>query len=576
MAGMKYSTGTKFNFSVAAGVAEVIRLRVGKAGQLDELNISGAAFRFYCETETGLVSVPVEHGASVGELYLSMPKFEAGEYSYTLEFSDSVGEVGVLLHGVLTVMGEVRVSQVVNDANKAEQRVLEVTAGSLHGGPLELRWCASSVAAKYAEQARKAALALEDVQKAVREFRVFVASWLDNMETFLVMNPETGTIWVNGYDTGQPYQGEPGKAPRVNSEGFWETWEDGRWKVLPYKAEGKDGQDGWMLRRVMLQPGEELPSEEVLGVMYYKPLETGGWDRYLWFEGLGWLNVGADPYGVAGLEHLGLVQLSTSLKVNDGAPVGVNDRQQLRVPMATTSVAGAMKPSSEVSERGGGTHFNACGNLLTDVATYDAFGSVRPSESGVLTEGGAIGLTSDGRMLVKKATTGNYGAIKLGTSYPTDPGDGFRVGIGEYRGEICLAFVPRGAMRHLKPEAWTATGMDWVKDVSWPSADSYYTCILTTKQFTQTAESGLALLSADRTGGLCGGVYLTGDVNDEGPAVVLTAQQVREFFALKSDAAMRDEVVLKSEPWLKGVVLTEEEYNALGDQVDPDMTYILI
>lgn len=563
---------------MAAGLAESIELQVGKAGELRGLDVSNASFRFmYEQTDGSHVTLVLQHGVTAGVLDLALPKMEAGEYPYIITFTDSSGEVGQLLYGVLTVMSTLRAEEIVADANAAQKRVLQVTAGSLHDGPLELRWAASSVAAVYARQAREAALGLEDVREQVREFRVFVADWLTNMETFLVMNPETQTIWVNGYDTGQPYRGEAGKAPRVNAYGFWEVFIDGQWVTLPYHAEGKDGLDGTQVRRVLLGSRAELPTAEERGVYYYTPKASGsGYDMWCWLDNAGWVCFGGDPYGIATETSLGLVQLGTNQTVTSGAPVGLNAMKRMMVAMATTSVAGVMKPSSDVvSDAGGGTHFNASGNLLTDVATYAVFGSVKLSESGVLTEGGVIGIDANGRLIAKRATTGNFGVIKLGTSYPTNPGDGYRVGIGEFRGEICTAFVPRGALRHWRPDTWSGK-MDWVNDVSWPSQDSYYTCILTSEQFSQTEEKGLVLLPASRTGDMVGGVRVARNVEDAGSDVVLPATMVREHFARKKGMLTREEVVLKSDPYIAGIVLTEDEYNSLGDRVDPNLVYILI
>ena len=563
---------------MAAGLAESIELQVGKAGELQGLDVSNASFRFWYEMpEGGVRALVLQHGATAGVLDLALPKMEAGEYPYEIIFTDSTGEEGRLMSGVLTVMSTLRAEEIVADANAAQKRVLQVSAGSLHDGPLELRWAASSVAAVYAQQAREAALGLEDVREQVREFRVFVADWLNNMETFLVMNPVTGTIWVNGYDTGQPYRGEDGKAPRVNAYGFWEVFIDGQWVTLPYHAEGKDGLDGTQVRRVLLGSRAELPTDEERGVYYYTPKDSGsGYDMWCWLDNAGWVCFGGDPYGIATETSLGLVQLGTNQTVTSGAPVGLNSMKRMMVAMATTSVAGVMKPSSDVvSDAGGGTHFNASGNLLTDVATYAVFGSVKLSESGVLTDGGVIGIDANGRLIAKKATTGSYGTIKLGTSYPTNPGDGYRVGIGEFGGEICTAFVPRGALRHWKPNTWSGK-MDWVSDVSWPSMDSYYTCLLTSEQFTQTEDNGLVLLPASRTGDMVGGVRVARNVEDAGSDVVLPATMVREKFARKSEIVRREEVVLKSDPYIAGKVMTEDEYNSLGDRIDPNLVYVLI
>lgn len=580
MAGMKYSVGTRFNFSVAAGVSEVIKIRVGKAGQLDGLDVSGAAFTFYYVAPTGPMRLPIEHGAELGVLNLSVPMLEPGEFSYSLEFTDSLGQNGVLLYGVLTALSQNRVAELVDNARAAEQRVLEVSAGSLHDGPLELRWAASSVAARFAEDCAAAAKDLEDVKDVVKEFRVFIAGWQDNMEKFLVMNPETGTIWVNGYDTGQPYKGRDGQAPRVNAFGYWEVFENGQWVTLPYKAEGKDGIDGTQVRRALLGSRAELPSGEERGVMYYTPKESGtGYDMWCWLDNAGWVCFGGDPYGVATESSLGLVMLGTDHPVESGAPVGVNERKQAMVPLASTTVPGAMKPSSdEVSDVGGGTHFSASGSLLCDIATASSFGGVKLSTNTVLTAGGIVGANADGQLLVRLATPDFAGAVRPGTYYSQLLGIPYLVSVGvDELGRLAICTLKGGALQCRTNTRWLEFkngAMAWIDDDAFPVDGAHYLGLNTSAQFGQDESDGLYLKAA--TQDLLAGVKLASGVDDTRVGVVLTLAQVKEFFALKTEAVKPEDAVLKSEPWLKGVVLTEEEYNALGDNVVRDLNYVIV
>lgn len=721
---MKYSTGTRFNFSVAAGLAEVMRLEVGKAGSLDGLSVSGAVFRFAYEVEGVVHNVPVEHGEVAGALVLRVPALEAGVYRYALEFADDVGDIGVLLHGDVTAISQSMADELVAGAEEAKQRVLCVEAGSLHSGPLELRWQASSVAGVYAAQAKQATLALEDVREAVAEFRVFVAGWKDDLPSVLVMNPVTGTIWVGGMDTGEPYRGQDGKAPRVNAEGFWEVFRDGAWVTLPYSAVGKDGLDGTAVRFVLVDsfedipqsgetcnggfrylvkhegwavigdvaaaqngeweawemPAHVLPSEftqlrvpgalnanstavyllvrtaegEVLGVsqnavtwavgdvvtwefaepvrvpngatvqmflrktneavtgavpnegvllksllgndgvcrVRYHAVWYGGrtpyllafgagasefYDEYAWVEqagSAGWVRL-PRVGELATAQVYGAMLYGTDMTVTGGAPVGRDAAGRAHVPLASSTVPGVAMPSSpEVSDDGGGIHVSLTGTLLTDLATPTRLGSVKLGTSSVIASGALVGVNASGQLMVPLATTSSNGVFRLGTNYPTDPGDGYRVGVGAYNGQLCIAFVPRGALRHWRPKTWAVSGMAWVSGVDWPSEDSYYSCLLTSEQFTQTEADGLVLRAASTS--LRAGVRIASSMEDEDEDQVLNVQLAKEFFALKSDAVTREEAVLKTDPYIRGMVLTEEDYNALGTKVDPELTYVLI
>lgn len=719
MWGMKYCTGTWFNFSVAAGVAEVIKLRVGKAGELNGLDVSNAAFSFAFCSKEAVFDGEVEHGNEAGVLYLHLPEIDAGEYRYELGYTDTLGESGLLLHGTLTAISREVAERVVDEAEGAEQRVLNVSMGEQHG-VLELRWAACSLAAKFAQEVREGLSQLEDVNAAVSEFRVYMAHWRDDLHSLLVMNPTTGTIWVNGYDTGERYRGEDGKAPRVNAYGFWEVFRDGVWVALPYQAAGRDGLDGASVRRVLLERQEDLPAEEVRGVIYYVrrqvwqevgsaedgredeweafgvPAEVlpgvfsglrvvagnandtpvwlmvrteagrvlamsdgscvwgdgdvvewrfsepvvvpagevvrfflmsgpdaveggvpfygvlmrsaagdgemsvryqNGWydgrcvrfevlcqgsgcDLWAWLEPEGWVCFDHEPYGVATRSGLGLVMLGSDQVVEGGAPVGLDDARGLHVPLATTSVPGAARVSSDASdERGGRIHVSVSGSLFADVATAGAFGSVKVSLSGVLTAGGLVGLNAAGQLLVRLATPAQAGAVLPGSMYEQLVERPYIVAVGvDRQGRLANCLLKEGALQHLLPAQWLERredgSMAWVVDDGFPVADAHYLGLVTTEQFGQSQAAGLELRAASEE--LLAGVYLASGPGDEREAAVFSAALARDVFALKDEVPTRQEAVLRSDPWLKGVVMTEAEYNALGDRVDPELNYVLI
>lgn len=587
MAGMKYSTGTRFNFSVAAGVAEVIRLRVGKAGQLDGLNVSGATFRFYLEDGGGMMSVPVEHGEEAGTLYLSLPRFEAGEYSYSLEFSDAVGEVGVLLHGVLTVMGEVRVAQVVNEANKAEQRVLEVTAGSLHGGPLELRWCASSMAAKCAEDAKAAADRAEEAAGLAEGVREDVSASLELaqafMESFNKALRESITVvdnylYVGGVNTGHYVKGEDAPVPEYRSDGY--LYLDGKrvakikgedgitphitadkfWAIGSVKtstrAEGRDGLDGTAVRRVLIHSVEELPDHEERGVFYYLKIGEKLYDVYVWLDNAnGWVNV-KETSDIADTEVHGLVKLPAG-EQEAGAPVGwkKGDKGAAMVPMAGTAVPGVGKlGSGVVVSFGAPVGMNEDGAYYVGKATAEDYGVVKVSLPGTVSEGGSIGLNSEGQVMVPWATLYAGGVIKLGSQFGQSNPQPYLVGIGATENhELANNYAFGGALQHRKPEGWRGT-MPWLDAAMEANPgyfnDMFYSGIMTSAQFRQSQYVGLELLAA--TENMLAGVYLSTGIDDERAAAVVTAVTLRD-----TDKAVRDWVELNY--YTKELVPTKEE-----------------
>lgn len=588
---MKWSTGTRFNFSIAAGLREVVKLRVGRAGALSGLSVANAAFSFWLiDTEGVTTTCPVEHGAEAGVLYLTLPVVASGTYRYELGFTDAVGEQGLLLHGNVTALTRVHFEPLEEAAAAADVRELVVSESSLHGGPLGLRWAASSLAARYAAEAKEAAESAEDLKAAVEEFRVFVARWERDVSEVLVMNPTTGTIWVGGVDTGQPYQGEHGKAPRVNAYGFWEVYEKGQWVTLPYRAMGKDGLDGDQLRRVLLGSVEELPEGEERGVFYYTPRESGGYDMWCWLENAGWVCFGGDPYGVATETSLGLVLLGTGQPVEGGAPVGADAEKRLAVPRASTTVPGVGRMSSDsTSELGGGIHITLGGSLLADVATVGAFGSVKLSTSQVLTEGGIVGVNEAGQLLVQRATPSALGAVMPGSFFPQLMRYPYNQAVGvDGLGRLANCFIGNGALQHRQPKSWVDFkngSMSWMDWDAFPDKDqlnqAHYTGLVTTSQFAQSEDSGLELLPATTT--RLAGVTIAAAPTDAGDSTVMRARDVEARYALKQESYTRDKVdelldecVRKTATWHGTEVMTEEEYNAMGNRVDPKVQYILI
>ena len=293
--GMKYSVGSRFNFTMAAGVGEVVKMVVGKAGVLSGLNVGGAAFRFCMQTVDGVVTeAQVEHGEEVGALYLHLPAADAGVYRYELDFTDSQGEYGVLLYGDLTVISRAGARALVDGARAAELRLLEVMAGGLHAGSLELRWAASSVAGRFAadagtaaERAEEAAGRVEGVEVEMKETLEAVLRFMESFNKALreAIQVVDNYLYVGGVNTGHYLKGQDGVTPHIGTDGYWyvgtkrlgdrpafgkdgitpHITADGFWAFgetkTTVRAEGRDGIDGSAVRFIIVGSVEELPQE---------------------------------------------------------------------------------------------------------------------------------------------------------------------------------------------------------------------------------------------------------------------------------------------------------------------------
>ena len=646
MRGMKWTAGTWFNFEAPAMRAEVIEVRVGRAGALAGLDVSGAAFEFRYRSADGTVrTAGVEHGEVAGKVFLHLPEIEAGEYAYELGYTDAQGEAGVLLCGRLSVFSRREFEERLEAADRAAVRVLEVQASSLHDGPLELRWCASSAAARFAEDAkeaaRKAELAAElaggmksDVLSTLEAAQAFVADF--NKALLEAVRVVDNYLWVGGVNTGHWLKGEDAPVPEYRADGYLyiggervakikgedgitpHITSDGYWAIGSVKtgvrAAGRDGLNGTAVRRILIGSEAELPKEEVRGVYYYIRRE-GYYDVFVWLEPDGWVCVG-EANDIATAELYGLVKLGTDNEVADGAPVGKDGAGRMAVPLAGTAVAGTGKlGTDEVLADGAPVGLTAEGALGVGRAKVDGFGSLKLGTSTVLVDGGMVGTNEAGQAMVPMATLGKAGVVKLGSQYGQSNPIPYIVGIGATQShELANNYVYGGAIQHRKPDGWRGT-MPWLDEqmtiTSGYFNDMFYSGLLTSEQFSQSQELGLVLRAAETD--RMAGVYLADGLDDDREAAVVPAtmlaeadRAVREWvnltfarassvvtqqnlsaYLLKTDAQstyvtketlehFSANVVHKDEKWLKGMVLTESDYNNLGDRVENDCTYIII
>ena len=463
------------------------------------------------------VPVDVQHVSNAtGALTVSFPPLEPGTYEYEVRYSSAAGALGRVVFGRIGVESSALVLDELEGIEREKQTlVLKLPAEA--GGQLLLEWRASSLLMAAADRAQAAADKLKGVDETLdrlalqmEEFRMFTVRWHEDIVSILVMNPVTGTIWVDGVDTGEKYRGEDGKAPRINAYGFWEVYEQGEWRTLPYQAIGKDGIDGDKIKRYLTtrdaQGKPVLPAEGERGVFYYVPSLSGdGYDMWGWMENAGWVCLGKDPYDFASTDSPGLVLLATDAPLAEtDAPVGMDTAKRLRMAQGTTTVPGAMKPSSdEVSDRGGGTHFSVSGSLLTDVATVLDFGSVRLSTNLVLENGGIVGMNSEGQLIVQVATPDRPGAVRPGSRFEQLEEIPYIVAVGvDRQGRLANCLVRGGALKHMQPKYWSG---NWIEEGAFPTDGAHYLGLFTSEQFDQSRANGLELKAAtsNRLAGVC-------------------------------------------------------------------------
>lgn len=361
------NTGTRFDFTVAADNTETLEWEFSRmnGGAFD---VSDATFEAVVKDAAGVpvtAAMLVGHGEQSGLLSVAVKGLPAAVYAYEVWSLSAEGVRSRLLYGCLTAVSSAAALLTVAEASTHPCRVLRVMVPDEVGAPLLLAWRVSSVTAamaasaeryaasaeRYAESAKNSAEsagaaaqsaeknaakaehavqgAEESAQKVVDEgneqmkatlakvseevtaLNAVIAVWDGKIQTAIVLNPETETLWIGGLDTGCKYQGEPGKAPYISKGGTWVVWSDtlGGWLDTGYPARGldgfspfinargnwvtlnpltgkpedsgcaaagRDGRDGTAVRRVVVQRGADLPTDPELcngGVYCYVPLE---------------------------------------------------------------------------------------------------------------------------------------------------------------------------------------------------------------------------------------------------------------------------------------------------------------
>ncbi len=318
---MNDTTGTRFSFTVTAGLPETISLTIEQESSV--LDVDNATWTAFATDANGnRTDIIVEHGALTGQLLLHIPALTAHELDWELFSTSSEGETDRLLYGRITPLTSKHAKDLVDDSRNAVLRSLTARIAGNIAAPLALKWNASSVAANYAEEARKEYEKLPDITQLIEtanatlqtaqtalgklttlddllakfyaEFRKQVSideatnCWV--IGGILTATPATGEpgkspklstayCWLvynnetkQWEDTGISAVGQDGKSPYISALGTWVEYRDGAWVDTGIPAQGKDGLNGTVTRRILVNQAEDIPTSGDTcngGVFYY-------------------------------------------------------------------------------------------------------------------------------------------------------------------------------------------------------------------------------------------------------------------------------------------------------------------
>ncbi len=318
---MNDTTGTRFSFTVTTGLPETISLTIEQESSV--LDVDNATWTAFATDANGnRTDIIVEHGALTGQLLLHIPALTANELDWELFATSSEGETNRLLYGRITPLTSKHAKDLVDNSRKAVLRSLTARIAGDIAAPLRLKWNASSVAANYAEEARKEYQKIPDITQLLQtaqqtlqtaqtalgkltslddllakfyaEFRKQVSideatnCWV--IGGILTATPATGEpgkspklstayCWLvynnetkQWEDTGISAVGQDGKSPYISSLGTWVEWREGAWVDTGIPALGKDGLNGTTTRRILVNRAEDIPTSGGTcngGVFYY-------------------------------------------------------------------------------------------------------------------------------------------------------------------------------------------------------------------------------------------------------------------------------------------------------------------
>lgn len=757
--------GIQRDFTVPCGVRADVGIRVKRADG-SPAAVSRATWRLGiwrdgAEAEATRFGelLPAPDGAGEGDLFWRFPALEVGMWRYELVASGNDGEVSRVFYGVI---GSAEASDIVADGDVVGVhgwRMLEVLLPVDAGGKVEAHWLSGDyvlalceVARGYAERAEaveaeldaavdeatrraesaaaraeSAAASAEDdaasakadrqaIEVKFQETDAFIDGFYDVALRVIVPNQVTGTWWVGGRDSKQPFQGDAGYSPQISTAGYWLVWSDGQVVesdtraraedgFSPYvdalgmwvyfdsvtgqivngpSAVGRDGLDGTAVRRIVVDSYEDIPQEGEScngGVYYYvanwateaignkvlmrtsrwsysagpvyfscgdvsggllldydsaedfaDDINNGNWaftarvvsadvvelsvksgedytfyvfeghpamfkvaqdyEVYAWLEedGVGrWVCVGL-ANDLATAEVHGLVKLGTDVRVVAGAPVGNNANGQMMVPVASATVPGTVRPASAtVSSDGGGTHMTGNGVMMVDSASTQVKGAVQLScGEEIPAADDNIGLRSDGKIGVRRATLNEFGSVRLGSQLQQVARIPYLLSVGSITdeskpgdlGKLANNLLLGGALQHGLAAYWASggrTGIDGV-DTGNLTEGVFYLGLYTSPSFKQSEDNGLELNEA--SGSLLGGVrkmYTLASGSDvpTGDAVLdyLGLHYYRKESVYTKTELTRDGGVIDTELQSRVPLYAEKELAEYVKKADADSLY---
>lgn len=526
-----------------------------------------------------------------GDIEATFPPMEVGRYAIAIDHFGQNGEVSRFLDGFAGYLSPEYVIQEIIDGEDViitvccEDSTREVYA--LSGDAAKYT---AEEAIKAAEEAKKsaerAAAAKNEALEALKAAKAFMESFnealLDCIEVI------DNYLYIGGVNTKHYLKGEDGITPHIGSDGYWYLGDkcldvkaggrdgitphitaDGFWaigdKVTEVRAHGRDGLDGDKVRRIIVSSYSEIPQpdwdnfnpEDFRGVYYY--IRMGDYfDVYAWLETAdtgSWVKIG-EVNDIATSILYGLVKLGTDIVVRGGCAVGVNGEGQLSVPKSDIAYPGVGKVGNLdlVKNDCAKVGLSSDGTYCVQAAAIDSLGvcKVSTSEELTLSNGGVIGFGSNKGLLARKATLHNFGTVKLGSQFGQSNPVPYLVGIGATEdGRLANNYAYGGALQHRKPNEWQGR-MEWLDAAIAANesyfGDMYYSGLLTSRQFSQSSNKGLVLLSATETASLLeplpGGVFIASGIDDEREDAVLTASAIKayleEVYCKKEESATRD------------------------------------
>ena len=519
--------GIQSDFSVVAGVKADVGIRVVDAdGGAVNLGLCTWTFGIWKDgnaakaTRYG-VQLAKPAGAQSNDMFWQLPVLEAGLWRYELTARGSDGEVSRVFYGVI---GSREASDIVKDGARIGVqgwRMMEVQLPAVAGGKLVARWMSGDYVLALCEVARKHAETAERVQgemeavldeavdeateraenaavqaaasaasakadaasaKADRqaievkfqETDSFIDGFYDVALRVIVPNQATGTWWIGGRDSKQPFQGEQGYSPQISTSGYWLVWRDGQvvesdtramaedgfspyidsagyWVYLdpltgqvgrgPLAA-GKDGLDGTAVRRILVNSYEEIPQEGDTchgGVYYYVKDSSAGAGESVdihitnWSSWLLYFTASDGLQGsLGGLRNMDSLVNDVNTgnyafkaeKVDENV-VRLHPKQvamSVQVGFGCRVLTGGAYEVYGWIEQGDTAGWLRLG-MASDLATAEVHGLVKLGTNSIIQSGSPVGNNADGQMAVSVASYTALGTVKpSGTAISTDGG----------------------------------------------------------------------------------------------------------------------------------------------------------